>query len=106
MKATLNFRSVVFKRAYQLVRQTGCSFSEALKEAWTRYRQYRDKLAREIASRINGFDFNYHYSDDHRVYKQWSEAERQIREMLTVNRCMISAIASQLKSQSLISRFV
>jgi len=106
MNSTLNFRSVVFKRAYQLVKQTGCSFSQALKEAWNRYRQYRDKLVNDLATQINRFDFNYHYSDDRRVYRHWSEAERQIREMLTVNRFVKSKITCQIKNQNLISHFV
>jgi len=41
MKTTLNFRSVVFQRAYKIVKETGCSMSAALVEAWKRYRAYR-----------------------------------------------------------------
>lgn len=106
MNTTLNFRSVVFKRAYQLVKQTGCTFSEALKEAWNRYRQYRDKLVGELTSRINGFDYYYHYSDDRRVYRQWSEAERQIREMLTVNRFVVRGISTKISDRKLIHNFI
>lgn len=106
MNTGLNFRSVVFKRAYQLVKQTGCTFSQALKEAWNRYRQYRDKLVSDLATQINRFDFNYHYSDDRRVYRQWSEAERQIREMLTVNRFVVRGISTKISDRKLIHNFI
>ena len=71
MTTKLNFRSVVFKRAYLIVKETGVSFSAALKQAWERYRQYKAKVAKEIADRINGFDFYYYMSDDSRVYQKY-----------------------------------
>ncbi len=38
MKESLTFRSIVFKRAYAIVSNAGCRFSEALSEAWRIYR--------------------------------------------------------------------
>ena len=53
MKTTFNFRSVVFQRAYRIVKETGCTLSAALVETWKRYRAYKDRVVKEIADRIN-----------------------------------------------------
>ena len=80
MKTAFNFRRVVFQRAYRIVKETGCKFSVALAEAWQRYRAYRDKVVKELADSINGFDFYYRRSDDNRVYVKWSNIQSEIRK--------------------------
>lgn len=98
MKSKLNFRSVVFKRAYILVKQTGCSFSSALTQAWERYRNFKAQKVEELTSRINGFDFCYQYSDDSRTYRYWSKLQDEIRTQLqTLPGSFISAIASHFQ---------
>lgn len=106
MKATLNFRSVVFKKSYYLWKDKNADFAEAIKEAWNRYRQYRDKLVSDLATQINRFDFNYHYSDDRRVYRHWSDAEMQILELLTVNRFVVRGISTKISDRKLIHNFI
>jgi len=107
MKKELNFRSVVFKRAYRIIKETGCSISAALVEAWKRYREYRDRIVKDLADRINGFDFYYHYSDDSRVYRYWSEISKEIREELSaLPSFFISAITNLLKEQKYIKTFI
>jgi len=59
MTTTFNFRSVVFKRAYLIVKETDCSMSSALTEAWNRYREYRDRIVKDMVSKINNFDHWY-----------------------------------------------
>ena len=107
MKTTFNFRSVVFQRAYRIVKETGCSLSAALVEAWKRYREYRDRIVREIDDRINGFDFYYYMSDDGRVYDRWSNIRKEIRKQLaTLPRFFVAAITGQLKYQDNIKSFI
>ncbi len=107
MKATLKFRSVVFKRAYLIVKETGCNFSEALKQAWIRYREYKNRIAKELADRMNSFDYYFHYADDSRVYRYWTIIKAEIREqVLSMPISLISAIQSQLKANSNISVFI
>ena len=107
MKSTFNFRSVVFKRAYRIVKETGCTFASALTEAWKRYRAYRDKVASELAERINRFDRYYHRSDDDRVYTRWSNIENEIRKELgALPRFFVAAITGRLKYQEDIKSFI
>ena len=107
MKSTFNFRSVVFKRAYRIVKETGCSLSAALVEAWKRYREYKDRVVREIAERINGFDFYYQRSDDGRVYRYWSNIQTEIRmELAALPMFFVAAITGQLKYQDNIKSFI
>ncbi len=104
MKAKLNFRSVVFQRAYILLKQTGCSFSSALTQAWKRYRDFKTRTIEELTNRINGFDFYYQMSDDSRTYRYWSKLQDEIsNQMKALPGSFISAIAqhfqpSQIKS--------
>lgn len=98
MKAKLNFRSVVFQRAYIIVKQTGCSFSQALVEAWKRYRAFKAQKVEELAKEIKGFDFYYQYSDDNRVYSYWSKLQDEIRNQLSTLPCsFVSAIVAQFQ---------
>jgi len=106
MKTTF-FRSVVFKRAYSIVKETGCTFAAALTEAWARFREYRDKVVKEMAERINGFDHYYQRSDDNRVYVRWSNIEKEIRkELVALPKSFIGAITGQLKYQDNIKSFI
>ena len=108
MKTTrLNFRSVVFQRAYRIVKETGCTLSAALVEAWGRFRAYRDRVVSELAERINGFDYYYHKSDDHRVYIRWSNIQDDIRrELGALPNSFIAAITGGLKYQDNIKSFI
>ena len=107
MKTTLNFRSVVFQRAYRIVKETGCSMSAALVEAWKRYREYRDRTVKELADRINYFDYDYMYSDDGGVYRMWSNIQSDIREKLSaLPGFFINAIAGKLKYRENIKSFI
>ena len=107
MKTTFNFRSVVFKRAYRIVKETGCSLSAALVEAWKRYREYKNRIVSEIADRINGFDFYYQRSDDGRVYRYWSRVEDEIRKQISaLPMFFVAAITGQLKRQDNIKSFI
>lgn len=107
MKTKLKFRSVVFKRAYLIVKQTGCNFSEALKEAWNRYRNFKEKTVAELAQRINSFDYYFDYSDDNRVYRKWSAIQSEIREQVNIiPNSFIQAIQVQLKASANISVFI
>ena len=107
MKTTLNFRSVVFQRAYRIVKETGCSMSAALVEAWKRYRAYRDGIVADLVERINNFDFYYHRSDDNRVYVRWSNIHDEIRKQLSALPVFfVAAIAGQLKYQENIKSFI
>lgn len=107
MKTKLNFRSVVFKRAYILVKQTGCSFSSALKAAWNRYREYKSKTVQELTSQINGFDFYYQYCDDGSVYRYWSSLKDELRKQLgTLPQSFISALKGQLSKPNNIYSFI
>ena len=98
MKAKLNFRSVVMKRSWIIVKQTGCSFSEALKQAWTRYRNFKAQKVEELKDQIKGFDFYYQYSDDRRTYSYYSKLQDEIRNQLsTLPSSFISAIAQHFQ---------
>lgn len=102
MKAKMNFRSVVFKRAYILVKQTGCSFSEALTQAWEKYRAFKTKTVDELTASINGFDFCFQYSDDSRVYRYWSKLQKEIREQIqSLPGSFISAIANHFQANQI-----
>jgi len=102
MNSKLNFRSVVFKRAYIIAKQTGCSFSSALTQAWTRYRNYKAQTVAELTNQIKGFDFYYQYSDDIRTYRYWSKLQDEIRNQLsTLPGSFISAIAQHFQPQQI-----
>ena len=107
MATTFNFRTVVFKRAYLIVKQTGCTFSAALAEAWNRYREYKNRIVKEIANRINGFDFWYHMSDELGYYRRWTNIQNQIREQIQLLPCFfVAAITRQLTNQENIKSFI
>lgn len=107
MKTSFNFRSVVFKRAYRIIQETGCTMSMALVEAWKRYREYKDKTVKEISTRINGFDFYYFRSDDDRVYRRWSAISDEIRTQLSaLPRFFVNAVANQLSNHNYIKSFI
>lgn len=107
MKAKLNFRSVVFKRAYILVKQTGCSFSSALTQAWARYRNFKAQKVEELTKQINGFDFCYQYSDDRRTYNYWSKLQDEIGTQLqNLPGSFVSAISGQLSKAEQINSFI
>ena len=107
MKAKLNFRSVVFFRAHRIVKQTDCSFSEALKQAWTRYREFKTRTVEELASQIKGFDSYYQMSDDGSVYRYWSSLQKEIRNQLsTLPGSFISAITFKLPNSNKIQSFI
>ena len=98
MKAKLNFRSVVFQRAYIIVKQTGCSFSQALVEAWKRYRAFKSQKVEELTKQINGFDFYFQYSDDSRTYRYWSKIQDEIsNQMKSLPGSFVSAIAKHFQ---------
>ena len=81
--------------------------SAALTEAWKRYREYRDKTVKELATRINGFDFFYQYSDDSKVYRRWSAISNNITEQLSaLPNFFIEAITNQLEDQKNIKSFI
>ena len=107
MKAKLNFRSIVFQRAYRIVKQTGCSFSSALTQAWNRYREFKTRTVEELTSQIKGFDSSYQYSDDGRVYRYWSAIQKEIKNQLaTLPVSFISAITGQLSNSNKIQSFI
>ncbi|MFY9154104.1 MAG: hypothetical protein WAO52_18940 [Prolixibacteraceae bacterium] len=98
----INFRSVVFKRAYLIVKKTRCSFSSALTQAWTRYRDFKAQKVEELTTQIKGFDFYYQYSDDSRTYRYWSKLQDEIRNQLsTLPGSFISAIAQHFQPQQI-----
>ena len=107
MKAKLNFRSVVFKRAYVIARQTGCSFSLALSQAWTRYREFKTRTVEELTTQIKGFDFYYQMSSDGRTYRYWSSIQDEIREQLkTLPGSFISAVSVFINNSKHIQLFI
>ena len=107
MKTSFNFRSVVFKRAYRIIAETGCTMSAALTEAWKRYRNYRGEVVKELVSRIKGFDQYYYMSDDNRVYMKWSNIKDDIRkEMRALPGFFVLAIANQLSNKNYIKSFI
>lgn len=107
MISKLNFRSVVFQRAYKITRQTGCSFSKALIKAWQRYREFKNRTINELASQINGFDFYYYMSDDSRINRRWSAIEDQIRKQISIlPGSFITAITGQLSNVNDIKSFI
>ncbi|MGV8092500.1 MAG: hypothetical protein AB2L24_11630 [Mangrovibacterium sp.] len=107
MNSKLNFRSVVFQRTYRIVKQTGCSFSQALIQAWQRYREFKARTITELADQINGFDFYYYMSDDYRVNRRWSNIKDQIRKQISnLPGSFIAAITSQLSNVNYIQSFI
>ena len=107
MNSKLNFRSVVFKRAYRIAKQTGCSFSQALKQAWQRYREFKARTVSELASQINGFDVYYYMSDSSAVYHRWSSTQDEIRSALrSLPMAFIQAITCQLSNANYIQSFI
>jgi hypothetical protein len=75
----MNFRRVVFKRA-RLLLKTGLTWSESLKQAWKRYREFRDKTIENTINRIKSFDTYYFMSDDMRVIKKYDAISKEIKE--------------------------
>jgi hypothetical protein len=107
MNSKLNFRSVVFKRAYRIVKESKCEFSQALKQAWNRYRNFKAHKVEELASKIKGFDFFYCYSDDSRVTKYWELIQKEISNQLQqLPNSFISAITGQLSNSNQIQSFI
>lgn len=107
MKTRVNFRSVVFQRAYRLVKQTGCAFADALRIAWNRYREYKTRIVADLISRINLFNYSYQYIDDGSQWKRWDNEKNAIREnLLTVPASFIPEIASQLRKADYLKTFV
>ena len=107
MKTKLNFRSVVFQRAYIIVRQTKCSFSQALIEAWKRYRDFKTKTVEELTSQINTFDFYYQMSSDGRTYRYWSSIQDELRKQLgTLPHSFISLLKGKLSKPNNIYSFI
>ena len=98
----LNFRSVVFKRAYLIVKQTGCNFAQALAEAWKRYRAFKTKTIEELTEQIKGFDFYYHMSDDSREHRYWSKLQIEIRSQIrSLPSSFLSAISNHFNSKQI-----
>ena len=107
MATTFNFRSVVFKRAYRIVKETGCTFSTALVEAWARYRAYKSKVVKDMAACINSFDYDYHFNDDYGYYGRWTNISNGIRrELLALPPFFIAEIAARLENQKNIKVFI
>lgn len=107
MNSKLKFRSVVFKRAYLILKQTKCSFSSALTQAWTRYRNFKAQKVEELTKEIKGFDFYYQYSDDSRTYRYWSKIQDELRSQLsTLPGSFVSAITGQLSNSKQIQSFI
>ena len=107
MKTKLNFRSVVFQRAYILVKQTGCSFSSALTQAWKLYRNFKAKTVEDLKARINGFDYYYQMCDDGRVYRYYSSLKDELRkQLITLPQSFISSLKGQLLNPSNIYSFI
>lgn len=107
MKAKLNFRSVVFKRAYRIVKESKCEFSQALKQAWIRYRNFKAQKVEELTSQIKGFDFFYCYSDDSRITRYWSKLQDEISSQLSIlPGSFILAITGQLSNSNQIKSFI
>ena len=107
MKTSFNFRSVVFKRAYRIIAETGCTLSAALTEAWRRYRNFKNETVSRLVRRIKGFDQYYYMSDDHRVYVKWGNIKADIREeMRSLPGFFITAIASQFKDREYVEEFL
>ncbi|MDD2304500.1 MAG: hypothetical protein PHP53_07375 [Prolixibacteraceae bacterium] len=102
MNSKLNFRSVVFKRAYRIAKETRCEFAQALTQAWKRYRDFKTRTIEELTNRINGFDFYYQMSDDSRTYRYWSKLQDEIsNQMKALPGSFISAIAQHFNSDKI-----
>ena len=92
MKAKVNFRSVVFKRAYLLVKRSSCTFSAALKEAWAGYRRLRatmmnrERLIQELSGILKAFEDINSGITNRRVNLRWqpvgSQTKRELNEKL------------------------
>ena len=111
MNTKLNFRSVVFKRAYLIVKKTGCTFSQALTLAWARYRDFKAHTINELTSQINGFDFYYYMSDSFAVNRRWSIMQEIMQDQITkelksLPMAFISAITGQLSNVNYIRTFI
>ena len=107
MKPTFNFRSVVFKRAYLIVKETGCSMSAALTQAWSRYREYKNRIVNDMVYRINNFDFWYRMEDSIGYYTKWSGIENAIRnQLLALPAFFINSIISGLSNKEYIKSFI
>lgn len=107
MNSKLNFRSVVFKRAYRIVKESKCEFGQALKQAWNRYREFKNRTVAELTSQIKSFDFCYQYSDDNRVYRYWGNIQNEISSQLKqLPGSFISAITGQLSNSKQIQSFI
>lgn len=107
MNSKLNFRSVVFKRAYKIVKESKCEFGQALKQAWNRYREFKTRTVEELTNKIKGFDFFYCYSDDSRVTRYWGDIRTEISNQLQqLPNCFISAITGQLSNSNQIQSFI
>lgn len=107
MNSKLNFRSVVFQRAYRIAKQTSCTFSQALTQAWQRYREFKARTVSELAEQINRFDFYYYMSDSAAVYRRWSSVQDQLRSALEpLPMTFIQAITGQLSNANYIQSFI
>jgi hypothetical protein len=90
-----------------LAKQTGCSFSSALTQAWERYRNFKAQKVEELTKQIADFDFAYPYSDDSRVYRYWSKIQDELRNQLsTLPGSFVSAITGQLSNSKQIQSFI
>lgn len=107
MNSKLNFRSVVFKRAYRIVKESKCNFAQALKQAWNRYRNFKAQKVEELAGKIKGFDFFYCYSDDSHVTRYWGNIRTEISNQLQqLPNSFILAITGQLSNSNQIQSFI
>ena len=107
MKPTFNFRSVVFKRAYIIVRETGCTLSAALTEAWSRYRDYKNRIVKDLVNSINNFDHWYNRVDDLGYYTRFSRIQDAIRnQLLALPTFFIATIISELSNKEYIKSFI
>ena len=107
MSTKLNFRSVVFKRAYRIAKESKCTFSQALTQAWQRYREFKKRTTEELVKQIKGFDSSYQYSDDGRVYRYFSKLQDEISSQLAqLPGSFISAISGHLSNSKQIQSFI
>ena len=107
MAPTFNFRSIVFKRAYLIVKETGCTFASALAEAWNRYREYKNRIVKDMVERINNFDHWYSRCDDLGYYTRYTKICDAIRnQLLALPTFFIDTIISQLEKKEYIKSFI
>lgn len=88
MKATSNFRTVVFKRAFLLVKRSRCTFAEALTEAWAEYNEHReilqdrDKMIAAIPDILKVFE-SYHSKHSNGLTNiHWQPVSSQVKREL------------------------